>query len=121
LLFIEDENMNEKTKKKHQSSLDAIRLTSPNKSPRQLCLFHRCPDADDDDDGGAGISSCFQRTATARVTAGSTLKATAPLDRFFSLPFPVPLQAQLLPLLLLLLLRTPSLRFFYLRPLLSFH
>lgn len=109
--------MNEKTKKKkHQSSLDAIRLTSPNKSPRQLCLFHRCPDADDDDDdGGAGISSCFQRTATARVTAGSTLKATAPLDRFFSLPFPVPFQAQLL------LLRTPSLRFFYLRPLLSFH
>jgi hypothetical protein len=40
LLFIEDENMNEKKKKKHQSSLDAIRLTSPNKSPRQLCLFH---------------------------------------------------------------------------------
>lgn len=63
----------------------------PNKSPRQLCLFHRCPDADDADDGGAGISFCFQRTATARVTAGSTLKATAPLDRFFSLPFPVPL------------------------------
>jgi hypothetical protein len=31
----------------------------------------------------------------------------------------VPLQARLL--LLLLLLRTPSLRFFYLRPLLSFH
>jgi hypothetical protein len=92
----------------------------PNKSPRQLCLFHRCPDADDDDDdddGGGGISSCFQWTATAQVTAGSTLKATALLDRFFSLPFPVPLQAQLL----LLLLRTPSLRFSYLRPLLSFH
>jgi hypothetical protein len=30
--------MNEKTKKKHQSSLDAIRLTSPTKAP-DSCAF----------------------------------------------------------------------------------
>jgi hypothetical protein len=108
-------------KKKKKTSVIPGRhpFNLPQQKPPTVVPFpHGCPDADDDD-GGAGVASCFQRTATARVTAGSTLKATAPLDRFFSLPFPVPLQARLL--LLLLLLRTPSLRFFYLRPLLSFH
>jgi hypothetical protein len=38
LIFIEDENMNEKTKIKHQSSLDAIRLTSRTKAP-DSCAF----------------------------------------------------------------------------------
>jgi hypothetical protein len=74
------------------SSLDAIRLTSRTKAP-DSCAFSTVvrTTTTTTTTAGQGISSCFQRTATARVTAGSTLKATAPLDRFFSLPFPVPL------------------------------
>jgi len=44
--------MNEKTKKKHQSSLDAIRLTSPTKAP-DSCAF-----------------STVVRTPTTTTTAG---------------------------------------------------